>query len=75
MIKLKKETIKVDSQAIKQADYNYETKLLSITFNNGKRYNYMDVPRFTFQGMRSSHSMGKFINKYILRNYKFKHVK
>jgi hypothetical protein len=69
MIKLKKETVQVNSQAIKKADYNYDNKVLKLTFVNGRKYAYKNVPRFTFMGMREAHSIGKFINKYIIRKY------
>ena len=31
-----------------------------------------DVPNFVFEGLRTSESKGKFINKYVLSSYKYK---
>ena len=36
MKNVKKETIKVKSEAIKKAKYHYRTKILSIKFHNGE---------------------------------------
>ena len=38
MKKIKEETIKVKSAAIKKAKYHYRTKILSIKFHNGDIY-------------------------------------
>ena len=75
MIKLKKETIHVNSKAIKKADYNYDDSLLKLTFANGARYNYHNVTPETFLSMKYSKSIGNFLNKYVLRNYTFTHDK
>jgi hypothetical protein len=32
----------------------------------------MTVPNFVFEGLRTSASKGKFINKYVLSSYKYK---
>jgi len=74
-MKIKKETVKVDSIAIKKANYNYETKALTLTFVNGKKYEYQNVPEFTFEGMRRSDSVGKFINRFIIKNFDYKYAR
>ena len=75
MEKLKKETIQVNSKAIKKVTYNYSNNRLSLTFNNDKEYNYHSVEPFIFEGMRSAKSIGKFINKHIIRSHKYSYVK
>ena len=72
MIKLKKETIQVNSRAIKRANYNYDNSILRLTFVNGNKYNYHDVTPETFLSMKYSESIGKFINKYIINKYNYK---
>ena len=52
MEKLKKETIQVNSKAIKKVTYNYSNNRLRLTFNNDKEYNYHSVEPFIFEGMR-----------------------
>jgi len=74
MIKLNKETVEVNSSAIKKAKYDYELQKLRITFVNGKKYDYFNVPIDKFLSMKYSESMGKFINKHILRNYNFNYA-
>ena len=49
-----------------------EKKHLIIEFNNGLRYEYLDVPHQTFTQMRMSESQGKFFKTKIEKNYKFK---
>lgn len=74
MEKLKNETIEVNSMAIKKAKYNYDNSRLKLTFVNGKQYSYHNVPREKFISMKYSESIGKFINKYILRKHEFTHA-
>ena len=64
-------TVDVNSTAIDRASYKYEDYRLTLTFNNGSRYNYEGVPNHVFEGLRSSQSKGKFINKYVLPVYTF----
>jgi hypothetical protein len=74
-MKLQKETIEVNSKAIKKVTYSYSSNRLRLTFNNGKEYNYHSVELFIFEGMRTSKSIGKFINKHIIRSHKYSYVK
>ena len=75
MEKLKKETIQVNSMAIKKATYNYSNNRLRLTFTNGKKYNYFNVPLDRFLSMKYSESIGKFINKHIIRSHNYSYVK
>ena len=63
------ETIKVNSKAIKKAKYNYDLSLLKLTFANGSKYNYYNVPKNKFISMKHSASVGSFINNFILKQY------
>ena len=65
------QTVDVNSTGIEWAIYEYDDYRLTLTFNNGGRYNYEGVPNHVFEGLRSSQSKGKFINKYILPVYTF----
>ena len=58
------------------ANYEYDTYRLRLTFNNGdSKYDYTKVPNHVFEGLRTSESKGKFINKYILTTvYNFNKV-
>lgn len=74
MIKLNKETLEVNSAAIKKAKYDYELQKLRLTFTNGKKYDYFNVPLDRFLSMKYSESIGKFIHKHILKQYNFNHA-
>jgi hypothetical protein len=71
MIKLNKETLQVNSMAIKKAKYNYKLNKLRLTFVNGKKYDYFNVPLDKFLSMKYAESIGKFIHKHILKQYNF----
>lgn len=73
-MKTKKETITVESNAIKKASYDYDIRLLKITFVNGKKYNYHNVPTDTFISMKYSKSIGRFINKYIKSDFNYESI-
>jgi len=66
MKNVKKETIKVKSEAIKKAKYHYRKKILSVKFHNGDIYYYPEIEPFIFEGLKASDSVGKFLNKYII---------
>ena len=57
-----KEDLIVESSAIQYATYYYRTKTLFVMFTNGHAYNYYDVPKFVWEGLRNSPSAGAFIN-------------
>ena len=66
MKNVKKETIKVSSEAIKKASYERSKKILTIKFHNGSIYYYPDIEQFVFEGLKMADSVGKFLNKYII---------
>jgi hypothetical protein len=68
------QTVEVNSTAIQKADYEYDSYKLTLTYTNGSSYDYTKVPNFVFEGLRTSASKGKFINKYVLPVYKFTHA-
>jgi len=50
----------VVSSQFKKVKYNSETETLIITFKNDKRYEYLNVPKTTFDNLMGSESLGKF---------------
>jgi len=68
------QTVDVNSTAIQTAEYEYDNYRLRLTFKNGSSYDYTKVPNFVFEGLRTSASKGKFINKYILSSYYYNRV-
>lgn len=67
--------VDVTSSNIKNANYNTETEVLTITFNNGSIYEYNKVPWETFVKFRMSESQGKFFNTSISRTFEYKRIK
>ena len=67
-------TVNVDSEAIKSAYYNYSNEALTLMFTNGSKYKYSRVPRFLFHGLQESASKGKFINNYVINEFKYELV-
>lgn len=53
----------VKSSAIRSVGYDPDTKILSIEFNHGKVYDYLDVSEETFEEMLKAPSIGKFYNQ------------
>ena len=66
--------VEISSSNLKSASYNTESKLLTVTFNNGAIYEYYDFPWDKFTKFRMSESQGKFLNTNINGKYKFKKV-
>jgi hypothetical protein len=69
---LPQQAININSSAVKSASYDYEMRKLRLTYQSDNSYNYAEVPVHVFEGLRTSNSKGKFINKYVLNKYSFK---
>jgi hypothetical protein len=66
--------VEINSSNIKRANFNTESEVLTITFNNGAIYEYYEFPWDKFTKFRMSESQGKFLNSNINGKYKFKKV-
>jgi hypothetical protein len=62
----------VKSSNFRKLEYDTEKKHLIIEFNNGVRYEYLDVQHQIFTQMRTSESQGKFFKTKIEKVYNFK---
>ena len=75
MSKIIKEDLIVESSAIQHATYYPRTDTLFVLFTNGHAYNYYDVPRFAWEGLRNAPSAGTFINVVLkTMNFKYKQL-
>ena len=63
------ESIMVDSSAIYSAEYNIKEKEMMIYFNNDSIYKYHSVPLFTWRGLFNSKSKGKFLNRFVFKEF------
>lgn len=66
--------VDITSSNLESASYDTESKILSITFNNGSIYEYYDFPWEKFIKFRMTESQGKFFRAEINGKYKFKKV-
>lgn len=66
--------VEINSSNLKKATYNTESKLLTVTFNNGSIYEYYEFPWEKFTKFRMSESQGKFLNTNINGKYKYSKV-
>ena len=64
----------IKSSNIKKTEYDTETKLLVVEFNNGLKYQYSDVPHQIYTKFRISESHGKFFTSEISKKYSYKKV-
>jgi hypothetical protein len=55
-------------------DYVKETRVLTVEFKNGGRYNYYDVPDVVYEGMKGATSYGQFLAQNIKGKYRYARV-
>ena len=65
------EYITVESSMIKNIWYKHSLKLLCIEYNSGGNYNYENVPKHVFEGLRSAESKGSFMHHHIISKFEF----
>lgn len=63
---------KVTSSNLHSVGYNEKDKLLRIIFKNGGKYEYENVPKTVFNQLMTASSKGKFAQKNICYNYRYK---
>ncbi len=58
-----------NSSCIQRFDYDESTKILTITFGHGGKYDYPGIPKSLVERWMKSESKGKFYNKEIRFKY------
>ena len=66
--------VTIGSTNLKEATYDTEKEILTVTFNNGSIYEYNKVPWTVFTKLRMAESQGKHFNEHIARSYKYKKI-
>jgi len=66
------ESLTVDSSAISEVAYYPSVERLIVLFKSNASYEYINVPNHVMNGLREAPSKGKFLNKYVLAQYRFK---
>ena len=65
-------TIKqVNSSQLQEVEYDSETSKLIVTFNNGSKYSYDDVPEKVFVELVSADPIGNYFNRKIKSKCKY----
>lgn len=62
----------IESSNIIESQYDMSTDKMVVTFKNGTKYEYDDVPHKVYAKFRLSESQGKFFTTEISKNYKYK---
>ena len=57
----------VDSSSISSVGYDETAHLLEVKFNNGRTYDYENVPREVYDAFMAADSHGRFFN-HVIRN-------
>ena len=62
------------STVIRAYGYDPAKRELSILFQSGRRYIYLDVPEMIFIAMKSSFSKGDYFNHNVREHFEFRRV-
>ncbi len=57
--------MKVVSSNIDEVEHDSSTSTLKVTFKNGSRYKYDEVPQVVFEQLISAESVGKALNQMV----------
>ncbi len=64
----------VQSSMLGDISYDETTNKMSITFKAGSKYDYFEVERAIYNGLREANSKGKFFHKHVRHQYRCKQV-
>lgn len=64
----------VTSTNIDEIGYDNDRRILEILFRNGSTYQYFDVPSQIFEELRSSSSLGQYINSNIKGHFRYSRI-
>lgn len=64
----------IGSSNIAAADYDAETRILTITFRSGERYEYRDVDRIVYDDLIHSTSPGGYFHRHIRNRFTTRRV-
>lgn len=63
--------IPVESTNLSKIRYEEDSRTLEIEFNGGRQYQYFEVPKQVFEGLRTADSHGKYFHKHIKGSYRY----
>ncbi|MGI9283643.1 MAG: KTSC domain-containing protein [Endozoicomonas sp.] len=59
------------SSNVAGCSYDESTCVLTVEFKHGGRYDYYDVLRHTFEGMKSADSKGTYLHTEVIDKYRY----
>lgn len=62
----------IESSNITESQYDMTAETMVVTFKNGVKYEYENVPHKVYAKFRLSESQGKFFTTEISKNYKYR---
>jgi hypothetical protein len=62
--------IQLDSTSLASVAYSAEQRLLEVVFQNGKVYDYFDVPSQTYSQLLGAKSKGHYFNHHIRNHFR-----
>lgn len=65
------DTEPVLSSHISEIGYDEQTRVLRVVFNDGSMYDYDDVSKEIFTGLRQASSAGRYFKNYVKERYRF----
>lgn len=66
--------ISVSSKNIAEIGYDERLAILYIRFNNDRTYEYYDVPKLIFYGLKTASSVNDYFIEYIKGKYQYSEV-
>lgn len=61
---------RLDSDVLRSVQYDRHSAMLFVTFHNGKRYLYENVPQMRYEELLKAQSAGKYFNQQISHKFK-----
>ena len=61
----------IQSSNVKKTEYDTETKVMLVEFNNGQKYEYDEVPHQVYTQFRMAESQGKYFSSDIAKKFKY----
>lgn len=68
------ETFLPASSSVSQATYERETQTLKVTFQDGRSYQYENVPVTVWQGLQNAASAGSYVRRQIVGVYDYMEI-
>lgn len=67
--------IRIVSSNIRSVGYEADIEILEVEFTSGSIYQYFDVPEREYEELMNAASKGKYFNRNIKDNYRYRQLK